>query len=50
MTVNLRGTPAVGSRPARRREEFEALGLLVGMLAVLLLLVVAVGATTPYGP
>ena len=44
------GVPVIRSGSAFRREEFEALGLLFGMLGVLLALVVAGGATSPYGP
>lgn len=44
------GAPGVRNGSARRREEFEALGLLFGILGVLLVLVVTGGAMSPYGP
>jgi hypothetical protein len=46
--------PAVGAtesrvgRPGRRRDEFEAVGLLLGIFGVLLILVVTVGAGTRF--
>ncbi len=44
------GAPRIRSGLACRREEFEALGLLFGILGVLLVLVVAGGPISPYGP
>jgi hypothetical protein len=43
------GAPGIRSGLTGRREDFEALGLLFGILGVLLV-VVAGGATSPYGP
>jgi hypothetical protein len=37
-------------RLARRRDEIEAVGLLLGILGILLVLVLTIGTTTPFGP
>ncbi len=42
-------TISVGRRLAGRRGEFEALGLLVGILGILLVAVVTVGSTPAVG-
>ncbi len=49
-TGSIGGSEILTRLPRHRRREFEALGLALGMLGILVLVVLTVGSTVPFGP
>jgi hypothetical protein len=49
-TRSIGGSDILTRLPRHRRREFEALGLVLGMLGILLLVVLTLGSTVPFGP
>ena len=49
-TGSIGGSETLPKLPGHRRSEFEALGLVLGMLGILLLVVLTLGSTVPFGP